>query len=219
LVASPHRVFLIDDHPVVRSGLALLIESTPGYALAGEAGSAAEARAALPRAQPTLVVFDLMLGGRDGLELLGDLQSLAPAARFLVYTMQPERLYARRALRAGAQGYLVKSAGLPAVRDALAALARGERYVSPTMAQVLIEESLGGARATVDDLSDRELQVLGLLAAGRELGEIADELKLSVKTVGTYRERLKSKLGVETARALAREAAVVLGPKHDRAES
>jgi DNA-binding NarL/FixJ family response regulator len=218
-VSSSHRVFLIDDHPVVRSGLALLIESTPGYALAGEAGSAAEARAALTTAQPTLVVFDLMLGGRDGLELLGELHQLVPAARFLVYTMQPERLYARRALRAGAQGYLVKSAGLPAVRDALAALARGERYVSPAMAQVLIEESLGGTRAMVDDLSDRELQVLGLLAAGRELGEIADELKLSVKTVGTYRERLKSKLGVETARELAREAAVVLGPKHDRGES
>jgi DNA-binding NarL/FixJ family response regulator len=160
-----------------------------------------------------------MLGGRDGLELLGELQPLCPIACFLVYTMQPERLYARRALRAGAQGYLVKSAGLPAVRDALAALTRGERYVSPAMAQVLIEESLGGARATVDGLSDRELQVLGLLAAGRELGEIASELHLSVKTVGTYRERLKNKLGVETARELAREAAVVLGPGHERPAS
>lgn len=213
-VAAPYRVFLIDDHPVVRSGLALLIGSMSGYALAGEAGGVAEARAGLAAARPDLVILDLMLGGRDGLELLGELQQVAPAARFLVYTMQPERLYARRALRAGAQGYLVKSVGLPAVKDALAALTRGERYVSPAMAQVLIEESLGGARATVDELSDRELQVLGLLAAGRELGEIATELSLSVKTVGTYRERLKSKLGVETARELAREAAVLLGPKH-----
>jgi DNA-binding NarL/FixJ family response regulator len=213
-VPSPQRVFLVDDHPVVRSGLALLIESMGGYELAGEAGSTTEARAALPATRPDVVVFDLMLGGRDGLELLGELQQLVPAARFLVYTMQPERLYARRALRAGAQGYLVKSAGLPAVKDALAALARGERYVSPAMAQVLIEESLGGARATVDELSDRELQVLALLAAGRELGEIAAGLSLSVKTVGTYRERLKSKLGVETARDLAREAKVILGPNH-----
>jgi DNA-binding NarL/FixJ family response regulator len=217
-VPASLRVFLIDDHPVVRSGLALLIGSMPGYELAGEAGSTAEARALLGAARADLVVFDLMLGGRDGLELLGDLQPLAPAARFLVYTMQPERLYARRALRAGAQGYLVKSTGLPAVRDALGALARGERYVSPAMAQLLIEESLGGARATVDELSDRELQVLALLAAGRELGEIATELSLSVKTVGTYRERLKSKLGVETARELAREALVLLGPKHDHAK-
>ncbi len=201
---------------MVRSGLALLIESMPGFALAGEAGSAADARTALARTDATLVILDLMLGGRDGLELLGELQSLCPGARFLVYTMQPERLYARRALRAGAQGYLVKSAGLPAVRDALQALVRGERYVSPAMAQILIEESLGGVRATVDDLSNRELQVLGLLAAGRELGEIASELHLSVKTVGTYRERLKNKLGVETARNLAREAAEVLGSRHDR---
>lgn len=201
---------------MVRSGLALLIESMPGFALAGEAGSAADARKALARTDATLVILDLMLGGRDGLELLGELQSLCPSARFLVYTMQPERLYARRALRAGAQGYLVKSAGLPAVRDALQALSRGERYVSPAMAQILIEESLGGARATVDDLSNRELQVLGLLAAGRELGEIASELHLSVKTVGTYRERLKNKLGVETARELAREAVEVLGSRHDR---
>lgn len=212
-MATTHRVFLIDDHPVVRSGLALLVGTMPGYELAGEAGSTAEARTALKAARADLVVFDLMLGGRDGLELLGELQQVCPAARFLVYTMQPERLYARRALRAGAQGYLMKSAGLPAVRDALAALARGERYVSPALAQMLIEESLGGARATMDDLSDRELQVLGLLAAGRELGEIATELSLSVKTVGTYRERLKSKLGVETARELTREAAVLLGSR------
>jgi DNA-binding NarL/FixJ family response regulator len=213
-VPAPRRVYLVDDHPVVRSGLALLIESMSGYELAGEAGSAAEARLAIQAARPDLVVLDLTLGGRDGLELLGELQPLCPAARFLIYTMQPERIYARRALRAGAQGYLVKSAGLPAVRDALAALARGERYVSPAMAQVLIEESLGGARATVDELSDRELQVLGLLAARRELGEIASELNLSVKTVGTYRERLKSKLGVETARELSREAEVILGKSH-----
>lgn len=210
-------MLLVDDHPVVRSGVALLLETVPGFSLGGEAGTAAEARAAVKARPPDLVVLDLMLGGRDGLELLDELRLLCPAARFLVYTMQPERIYARRALRAGAQGYLMKSTGLPAVRDALAALARGERYVSPAMAQVLIEESLGGARATVDELSDRELQVLGLLAAGRELGEIATQLSLSVKTVGTYRERLKSKLGVETARELAREAAVILGKHHDSA--
>jgi len=198
---------------VVRSGVALLIESMPGCELAGEASSTAEARLRLKPARADVVVFDLILGGRDGLELLGELQQLCPTARFLVYTMQPERLYARRALRAGAQGYLMKSADLTAMREALEALVRGNRYVSPAMAQVLIEESLAGARAAVDDLSDRELQVLGLLAGGRELGEIATELSLSVKTVGTYRERLKSKLGVETARELAREAAVLLGAK------
>jgi len=198
---------------VVRSGVALLIESMPGWELAGEASSTAEARLRLKPARADVVVFDLVLGGRDGLELLGELRQLCPAARFLVYTMQPERLYARRALRAGAQGYLMKSANLTAMREALEALVRGNRYVSPAMAQVLIDESLGGARVAVDDLSDRELQVLGLLAGGRELGEIATELSLSVKTVGTYRERLKNKLGVETARELAREAAVLLGAK------
>lgn len=201
----------------MRSGVALLLETVPGFTLCGEAGTAAEAQAAMRKTRPDLVVLDLMLGGRDGVELLGGLKQLQPAARFLIYTMQPERIYARRVLQAGAHGYLMKSAGLPAVREALAALARGERHVSPAMAQVLIEESLGGARATVDELSDRELQVLGLLAAGRELGEIATELSLSVKTVGTYRERLKSKLGVETARELAREAEAILGKHHGAA--
>jgi DNA-binding NarL/FixJ family response regulator len=202
----PCRVLLIDDHPVVRSGLALLLESTPEYQLCGEAGTVADAQAAMTGTQPDLVVFDLMLGGRDGLELLGELKALRPAARFLVYTMQAEHVYGRRALRAGAHGYLVKSAGLPAVREALAVLARGERYMSPALARVLIEEGLGGPRSTMDDLSDRELQVLRLVAAGRELGEIAAELNLSVKTVGTYRERLKNKLGLDSARELAREA-------------
>lgn len=166
-MSDTQRVFLIDDHPVVRSGVALLLDTMSGYVLAGEASSANEARAALTAARPDLVVFDLMLGGRDGLELLEELQALLPSARFLVYTMQPEQTYARRVLRAGARGYLMKSADMRAVKDALMALARGERYVSPTMAQVLIAESLGGARATVDELSDRELQVLALLAAGR----------------------------------------------------
>jgi DNA-binding NarL/FixJ family response regulator len=196
---------------VVRSGLALLLGSIgDAYELAGEAGTAAEARDGLGAVEPDIVVTDLMLGGRDGLELLGELIALCPGARFLVYTMMEERLYGRRALRAGATGYLMKSAGLPAVREALAALAAGERFMSPALANALIEESLGGKRATVDALSDRELQVLRLLAEGRGLGEIAGGLNLSVKTIGTYRERLKNKLGAETARDLASVARTIL---------
>lgn len=210
-MVKPHRVFLIDDHPVVRSGLALLLGSIgDDYELAGEAGPAAEARARLGAVEPDIVVMDLMLGGRDGLDLLGELIALCPGARFLVYTMMEERLYGRRALRAGATGYLMKSAGLPAVREALAALAAGERFMSPALANALIEESLGGKRATIDALSDRELQVLRLLADGQGLGEIADGLNLSVKTIGTYRERLKNKLGAETARDLENVARTIL---------
>jgi DNA-binding NarL/FixJ family response regulator len=198
----PPRVLLIDDHPVVRSGLALLLESSRDFVVAGEAGTVAEARTAVSELRPDLIVLDLMLGGRDCLDLVAELRDLHPAGRILAYTMQAEALYARRVLRAGAHGYLMKSAGLPVVREALGALARGERYVSAALAQALIDEGLGGPRATVDELSDRELQVLRLLAGGHELGEIASALNLSVKTIGTYRERLKSKLGVDTAREL-----------------
>ena len=206
----PFRVFVIDEHPVVRAGLAQLFASSSDYLFCGAAANASEARAAVAQRRPDLIVLELLLGGIERTALIAELHELHPAGRILVFTTLAEKLFARRTLRAGAHGYLVKTAGLEAVREALAALARGELSVSVAVVNELVEAGMRDRRTVLDELSDRELQVLRLVAAGRELGEIAGELNLSVKTVGTYRERLKNKLGVESARLLAQQAEAIL---------
>jgi DNA-binding NarL/FixJ family response regulator len=213
-VTSISRVLLVDDHPVVRFGLALALERAGGFAVCGEAGDVAQARESVSRLQPDLVVLDLALGGRDGLELVRELTTLGAKARILVFSAQPEQTYARRVFQAGGHGYLCKEEGIEKVPAALQALTRGERYASAAVQAALFQEFAGGARRAADDplaaLTGRELQVLRLLGAGRALGEIARELSLSVKTVGTHRERLKNKLGVENARELAQVAAELM---------
>ena len=205
------RVLLVDDHPVVRLGLTLALERAGGFAICGEAGDVARAREGVARLRPDFVVLDLALGGRDGLELVRELTALGPAARILVFSAQPEQTYARRVFQAGGHGYLCKDDGVEKVPAALLALARGERYASPAVQAALFQEFAGGARPSaardpLASLTPRELQILHLLGAGRAIGDIARELHLSVKTVGTHRERLKNKLGAETARELARVA-------------
>ena len=206
-MAAVQTVLVVDDHPVMRAGLAIMLEGTRELKLAAEAGTAAEARVAVEKFRPGLVVLDLLLGGGDGVPLIADLLALHPEARILVYSSLDENIYARRALRAGAFGYLMKSENLETVREALREIARGRRAMSPAVRRSLVAESLGGEQPTLERLSDRELQVLRLVSGGLTLGEIAKELNLSVKTVGGYRERLKTKVGVDTARELARRAA------------
>ena len=198
-------VLLVDDHPVVSFGLRLALEASGLFTVAGEAASAVAARAAAERLQPALIVLDLVLGGRDGLELLEDLRAIQPAARVLVYTSQPEAAGAARALRAGASGYLMKTAGPADVVAALQRIAGGEFVVSAAVQQQLLARTAGARDAGADELADlstRELQVFRLLGMGKSTGEIAAELSLSVKTIGTYRERLKDKLGCHSAREL-----------------
>jgi DNA-binding NarL/FixJ family response regulator len=208
----PLSVLIVDDHPVVAAGLRLLLEGDADFRLVGEAGDSTMARRRVQEWRPDLIVLDLVLGGRDGLELLEDLRGLHPAGRVLVYSSQDELLYARRALRAGARGYVSKAAGLEVVRTALAALARDEVYVSDTVQRALVREYADGAAgvrpAPLDLLSDRELQVFRLLGGGLGSAEVAAELRVSLKTVSTYRERLKNKLGLENARALERSAEI-----------
>jgi DNA-binding NarL/FixJ family response regulator len=178
--------------------------------VAGEAADPAAARAAMEQLQPALVVLDLLLGGRDGVELVEDLRAIHPAGRVLVYTSQSERAYADRALRAGASGYLMKSAGPAEVLAALERIAAGDFVVSPVVQQLLLARTAAGPASRAGDplaeLSDRELQVFRLVGAGRGTGEIAAELNLSPKTIGTYRERLKDKLNCQSARELDRRA-------------
>lgn len=211
-MSSSARVLIVDDHPVVRLGLTLALERAGGFEVCGEAGDVAAARAAVAELRPEFLVLDLALGGRDGIELLRELAAAQPGLRVLVFSAQPEQTYARRVFQAGGHGYLMKDDGVEKVPAALRAIGRGERVASAAVQAAMFQDFARGATppcAGVDPiagLSTRELQVLRLLGAGRALGDIARELSLSVKTIGTHRERLKDKLGAENARELARVA-------------
>lgn len=156
--------------------------------------------------RPDYILLDLVLGGRDGIEMIEDLLVLQPKAGILVYTSLSEKTYAKRALRAGARGYVMKSSGFEELTGALRVIAGGELFVSEAVKRTLIEQCAGATGTALDKLSDRELQIYRLLGAGMDSAGIAKELCLSMKTVGTYRERLKNKLGLQSARELERNA-------------
>lgn len=201
------RVLIVDDHPVVRMGLRALLEQSGAYDVCGEAGDPAAARALVAQERPDLMIVDLMLGGRGGVELVTECLRIQPAARILVLSQHDEALYAERVLRAGARGYLMKGEQLDGVVNALAAIERGEIVLSPRVnARVLAGRLQGGAAERYADLSNREMQVFLLIGAGRTTGEIATELCLSAKTIGAHRENIKMKLGLSTAAELDREA-------------
>jgi DNA-binding NarL/FixJ family response regulator len=201
-------VLLIDDRPVVRAGLRLLFEGDSAFAVCGEASDVVSAQQLTTELKPDYAVVDLVLGGRDGTELIEDLLVLEPGLKMLVYSSQPEQPWARRALRAGARGYVSKTCGLDDVRRALEAIARGDVHVSASVQRSLVNEYASGraGRSPLEALSGRELQVFRLLGTGLSSAEVAAELRLSMRTVGTYRERLKNKLGAQTARDLERTA-------------
>ncbi len=206
----PARVLIVDDHAIVRFGLAQVLEPDPRFAVCGEAASALEATRQAEDTRPDLAIFDLMLGGRDGLGLLQEICGLNARLRVLVFSAQPEMVYAPRAFQAGASGYLMKDAGVEKVPNALAVLLLGERYASDAVQRAMFQNAAAGRIAgagPLGALSDRELQVLRLLGGGLGTAEIAAQLSLSMKTVGTYRERLKVKLGADNAQQLERRAA------------
>lgn len=163
-------------------------------------------------------MLDLVLGGRDGTELVETLLMLQPGMRILVYSSQNESVYARRCLRSGASGFVAKSARLECVREALELIAHGQIAVSEELQRSLLREyATVDAASPLELLSSRELQVLRLLGSGHDSRSIAEELHLSMKTVGTYRERLKLKLGLDSARKLERYALsceMPLAPQH-----
>jgi DNA-binding NarL/FixJ family response regulator len=204
------RVLIVDDHAIVRFGLVQLLESDSRFEVCGEAATASEAKRLVAATRPRLAIFDLVLGGRDGLGLLQEVCSLGVDLRVLVFSAQPEMVYAPRAFQAGARGYLMKDAGIEKVPEALAVLLLGERYASEAVQRAMFQDAAAGragAAGPLGALSDRELQVLRLLGTGLGTAEIAMQLSLSMKTVGTYRERLKVKLGADNALQLEQRAA------------
>jgi DNA-binding NarL/FixJ family response regulator len=210
------RVFLVDDHPLVREWLASMVALEPDLEVCGQAEAAAAALAAVPQARPDLMVVDLSLPRGSGLDLIKNMQAQFPAVRLLVLSMHDEASVAERAFRAGAHGYAVKRESGPRIIDGIRTVLEGKFYASPSLMAQLAGRMFGGAAhsggSPEDLLSDREIEVFRLRGQGRSPKEIADRLGVSVKTIASYDARIKEKLGLGDAGELMREAVLW----HDR---
>lgn len=204
------RVFLADDHPLVREWLSNLIERQPDLSVCGQAENSADAYQQICRLGPDIAVVDLALNASSGLDLIKQLQADPNPPYALVLSMHGEMTYVERALRAGARGYVVKRAATGQIIAAIRAVLGGKLYVSDEMAVQMTERYLqhgqAGPRSAVDVLSDRELEVFQRLGNGQETRRIAEELRISPKTVQVYCGRIKEKFGLENATELIREA-------------
>lgn len=203
------RVFLIDDHPVLRDSLARALSAEPGMMVVGQAGSAAEAMREIPAAKPDVVLVDLNIPDRDGIELLVALHTLHSHVRLLVLSGYDDEYRVAEALRAGAQGYLVKTAEIVEVIDGIRRVMRGEAPLSQRIAGAVVRamrRPMPEGSGALDSLTPRERQVLRLLAAGRSTREAAAQLTISPKTIETHRVRIYQKLGCKSAVELTRIA-------------
>lgn len=205
---SPLRVLLVDDHSVVRFGIRYALMDKPRFHVIAEASNYAEAREAVDTLKPDLIVQDLLLSAQGGVELIREWLSLSPQSRILVLSQQPEALFAERALRAGAHGYVMKSEDATELLQALDVVADGGVYLSHAMNQALLlslrhnPAGLSNAQEPESMLSDREQHILLLIGQGMATGEIARQLHLSVKTVGAHRENIKTKMKLRDASQL-----------------
>jgi DNA-binding NarL/FixJ family response regulator len=204
------RILVVDDHPMVRDGLIQLITQHRDLVCCGQADSVASALAAVEKQIPDLVILDLRLKGGDGLDLIKSLKSQYPRLKILILSQYEAPMYAERALRAGALGYVVKEQAAEEILRAIRTVLGGEVYLTRSMAAVLLQKLVGlksdGLRGGIENLTDRELHVLNLLGAGLSTRQIATELNLSFKTVETHRENIKRKLGLRNAAALVHYA-------------
>lgn len=206
------RVLLVDDHPLMRSGLSLLVNSSADLEVCAEAGSAAEAVGMISKVNPDIVVLDLGLPDRNGLEVLKDFQAMNPNLPVLVVSMHDEMLYAERTLRAGARGYVMKEAGGDKLLSAIRSVGEGRVFVSDKVSSELLGNL--GRKTTanpnrdlmLDRLSDREFEIFRMLGEGHSTRTIAERLRLSPKTVDAHRANIKSKLSLKDGAALVRQA-------------
>jgi DNA-binding NarL/FixJ family response regulator len=210
---GPHRkakVLIVDDHPVVRYGLVQMLSGEPDFEVCGEAASAQEALALVARHEPDVAVVDISLRGTNGIELVKQIHAIHPEARILVSSMHDEKLFAERALRAGANGYINKQVAITEMVGAIRRVLSGKVYLSAPMTERMIERAAGlesdGSRSAVQRLSDRELEVFSLLGDGLSTREVAQRLNLSVKTIETHRAQIKRKLGLRNSTELVQRA-------------
>ena len=209
--SKKHRVFLVDDHPIVRQGLTLMINQEPDLTVCGEAEDMHFALATMAAIKPDIVIVDISLNGPDGLELLKHIRQRYPALPVLILSMHDELVYAERALRAGANGYIMKQEATDKVLVALRRILSQEIYVSDRIANNMLQHYIRGnatsaQRSPVTELTDRELEVFRLIGDGRSTRQIADDLHLSVKTVESYQAHIKEKLSLHNARELVQYA-------------
>ena len=202
------RIFIADDHPIVRQGLRRIVEADAGMVISGEAAGAAALLAGLEAAATDLVLLDVSMPGSLFIETLKELRTHHPTIRVLALSVHPEDEWAVRALRAGASGYLTKDHSPDQLLEAIRRVYRGGKYVSPTLAEQLAKQlDAGGLRPPHELLSDREFEVMRRLGSGLTVSQIASELALSAKTVSTYRTRILEKMAVATNADLVRYAA------------
>lgn len=205
------KVLIVDDHPVAREGLIMRIGIEDGLVACGEASDLEEALECAKQTQPEVAVIDIALKTSSGIELIKRLKEQNPRTKMLAWSMYEESLYAKRALRAGAMGYINKENVTDKIIEAIRCVLKGEVYLSPEMSKkMLIRVVRGGdaiGRSATDTLSDRELETFTLIGHGMTTAAIATAMKLSPKTIETYRARIKDKLEVEDIAALTREAA------------
>jgi DNA-binding NarL/FixJ family response regulator len=215
VASAGHRIMLVDDHPVLRQGLVQLINTEPDLSVCGQYEDAAQAFAALPALCPDLAIIDLSLKGSSGLELVKNSRACFPKLRILVLSMHDESLYAERVLRAGATGYIMKQEASEKVLEAIRQVLGGGVYLSEKMGAKLMHQLIGGKAAgrgsSLEQLSDRELEVFGLIGQGKSTRQIAEHLCLSVKTIESHRAHIKEKLHLKDANELVHTAIRVRG--------
>ena len=201
------RVLIADDHPVVRKGLRQFLAEEPGVQVAAEAGSAAEVLSLLGKTNPHVLLLDINMPGRSGLEALEEIRRTFPAVRVIVLSVHPEEQLGVRAIRGGAAGYLNKDAAPEELMNAIRTVSSGRKFIAPALAEALaMSLDTSTDRDPHESLSSRELQLLRMIGLGKTVSEVADELALSVKTVSTYRTRLLEKMNMKTNAELTRYA-------------
>jgi DNA-binding NarL/FixJ family response regulator len=207
---SRKRILLVDDHPMMRAGLAQLINKQAEVRVCGEAGNPAEAFDELAKTKVDLVVTDITMPGRSGIEFIKDLLAAYPELSVLVISMHDETIYAERVLHAGARGYIMKEAGGENLLAAIRQVLSGQVYVSPRMSAKILENLSGrkprGSHSPIEKLSDREFEVFQLIGQGKSTRDIAKQLHLSPKTVDVHRGHIKEKLQLKDATSLVRHA-------------
>jgi DNA-binding NarL/FixJ family response regulator len=205
-----YKILVVDDHPVVRHGMAQLIAAESDLEVCGEASDAGDALDLIKSTSPDLMMVDISLQGVNGIELIKQVKAIDSSIRMLVASMHDESLFAERALRAGAMGYISKEADGQEIVTAIRQILKGKIYLSPRMADHMLHRVVDGngelAESSIETLSDRELQVFELIGKGLSTREVAKRLHLSPKTVETYREHIKAKLNLKNSNELVRHA-------------
>ncbi|MGA2555731.1 MAG: response regulator transcription factor [Verrucomicrobiota bacterium] len=206
----PKKILIVDDHPMMREGLAQLIGHDPALKVCGDAGDAAAALEKTAALKPDLVLVDLSLPGKNGLELIKDMQALHPGVLVLAISMHDEGLYAERVLRAGGRGYIMKQEGGKKIAQAVRQVLDGHIYVSEKMSAKILEIFSGHAAAVaaspVEKLTDREFEVFQLIGQGLDTKPMAEKLHLSTKTIEVHRANIKAKLSLNSVAELIRYA-------------